>query len=121
MELDGIDRSGDYLLVSVLNLSSLGPALRLAPHARFDDGELDVVMIRPEDRAAFVAHLRGAALEGDAPLPAFEHHRARHVLLRDSGRWSHVDDDARERPGTIEVEVDPRVVRFVVPPAARPG
>ena len=64
--------SGDYILVSVLNLGSLGPALRLAPHAQFDDGELDLVLIRPEHRASLIAHLRRAALEGDIALPNFE-------------------------------------------------
>jgi diacylglycerol kinase (ATP) len=115
IEVDGHDVSGEYLLVSVLNLRSLGPALQLAPSALFDDGELDLVLVRPDDRASLVAKLEGAPADGDIVLPPFEHHRARHVRLLDYGKWSHVDDDASDRPGAVDVRIDPRAVQFMLP------
>jgi diacylglycerol kinase (ATP) len=119
VEVNGRNVSGDYLLVSVLNLRSLGPALRLAPQAKLDDGELDLVLIRPEHRAALIAHLRRAALELDgdiAALPDFERHRAEHVRIRDYGKWAHVDDRSHALGGAVEVRVAPGAVRFLAPP-----
>lgn len=116
IEVDGRDVSGDCLLASVLNLMSLGPALRLAPGSLFDDGELDLVLVRPDHKASLIAHLRRAALDGDMVLPAFETHRARHVTIRDHGKWAHVDDCARPVAGILEVRVEPAAVRFLVPP-----
>jgi len=118
IEVDGRDVSGDYVLVSVLNLRSVGPALRLAPQARFDDGELDLVLIGPEHRAPLLAHLRRVEGEEEAPLPAFEHHRAKHVHLHgdgEPGTWAHVDDCSCALEGDTDVRIEPRAARFLVP------
>ena len=116
LEIDGADHSGEYLLVAVMNLRSLGPALGLAPKAEFDDGELDVVMVHPEHREALVRHLRRASAEGDIALPHFELHRAKHVVLESHGKWSHVDDCPRQIDGAvIEVDVEPRAVKVLLP------
>jgi diacylglycerol kinase family enzyme len=117
IEIDGRDVSGHYVLAAVMNLRSLGPALALAPDAKFDDGLLEVVLVRPEHTAPLVAHLQRAALEGDIALPAVEVHRARHVRLGEAGKWAHVDDCSREVTSDIEVSVEPHAVRFLLPPS----
>lgn len=116
IEIDGRDASGEYLLASVMNLRSLGPALGLAPEAQPDDGLLDVVLVRPEHRDSLLAHLRRAAVDGDLALPRFEVHKAEHVRMSGQGKWAHVDDCPREFPGDVEVRVDARAVNFFVPP-----
>jgi diacylglycerol kinase family enzyme len=113
--IDGTALSDHFLLVSVMNLRSLGPALGFAPDAVFDDGLLDVVLVRPEDRDSLLAHLRRAALEGDAPLPHFDVHRARQVRLTGTHKWAHVDDSPRAISGEIVVDVEPRSVHFFLP------
>jgi diacylglycerol kinase family enzyme len=116
IDIDGRDVSGEYLLASVMNLRSMGPALALAPDARPDDGLLDVVLVRPEHRDSLLAHLRRAVEEGDIALPSFEVHRAERVRISGQGKWAHLDDCPREFPGDVEVRVSPRTVRFLVPP-----
>ncbi|HEX3770536.1 MAG TPA: diacylglycerol kinase family protein [Polyangiaceae bacterium] len=116
IEIDGRDASGEYLLASVMNLRSLGPALGLAPEAQPDDGQLDVVLVRPEHRESLLAHLRRAIEEGDIALPRFEVHRAEHVRISGQGKWAHVDDCPREFQGDVEVRVDPGAVKVFVPP-----
>lgn len=118
IEIDGRDVSGEYLLASVMNLRSLGPALGLAPDAKFDDGQLDVVLVRPEHKDSLLAHLKRAAEEGDIALPRFEVHRASHVRMSGQGKWAHVDDCSREFPGDVEIQVEPRAVKFLIPKAA---
>ena len=116
IEIDGRLLAGEYLLASVMNLRSLGPALDLAPDALFDDGLLDVVVVRPEHRESLLAHLKRAAVEGELPLPRFEIHRAEYVRLSGHGKWAHVNDCSRELAGDIEARVEPRTVKFFVPP-----
>jgi hypothetical protein len=38
------------------------------------------------------------------------------VQIRGSGRWAHVDDCSRELKGEVEVRIEPRAVRFLLPP-----
>ena len=119
IEVDGRDASGDYLLVSALNLRSVGPALQLAPDARSDDGMLDLVLVRPDDRELVIAHLLEATPGQYVTLPPLEHHRARHLRIGDYGRWAHVDDRSRELEGDVEIRVAPRAVRFLLPAPAQ--
>lgn len=115
IEVDGNDLSGDYLLIAAMNVRSFGPALGFAPHARMDDGLLDVVLVRPEAKESLVSHLRRAAKEGDMALPHFETHQGKRVTLRADGRWAHCDDDPRELEGEISIGVRPGAVRVLVP------
>jgi diacylglycerol kinase (ATP) len=115
IDIDGRDFSGDYLLVAVMNLRSCGPALTLAPDAQVGDGQLDVVLLRPEKRGSFVAHLERAAKEGDMVLPRYESHRARTVRVRAAGDWAHVDDNAYQLDGEVQIAVEPGSARFLVP------
>ncbi len=119
IEIDGKDLSGEYLMVEAMNVRSFGPALAFAPDALIDDGQLDLVLVRPESREPLITHLRRAVEEGDNTLPAFETHRGRHVRIRATGRWSHADSRARELEAEVRLDVMPGAVRLLVPaPAA---
>ena len=69
MNIDGKDISGRYILWGAMNIRSAGPALNLAPKAATDDGRLDFVVVREDEREIFVkcvdAHLAGRK----APVP----------------------------------------------------
>jgi diacylglycerol kinase (ATP) len=63
MSIDGKDISDRYILWGVMNIRSAGPALHLAPKAKTDDGRLDFVAVREDEREIFIkyvdAHLAG--------------------------------------------------------------
>jgi diacylglycerol kinase family enzyme len=59
--IDGAEREGDLLLVEILNTSSIGPRLALAPASRGDDGLFDVVTAGEPQRAALERVLRADA------------------------------------------------------------
>jgi len=115
VEADGRDLSGDYVLVAVMNARSLGPALALAPGARLDDGSLDVVRIRPEEKGAIIAALRRAESEEDIALPVFETSRAQRVRIHGLGRWAHLDDEPWELDDAVNIAVARRAVRWLAP------
>ncbi len=113
IRIDGRELSGNFLVASVMNLRSLGPAIGLAPDARFDDGELDVVLVRPEQRGGLLAHLRGEI--DPERLPRFEVHRAKRVRLEGPHTWVHVDDRTTRLEGAAEIWVEPSAARFLIP------
>jgi diacylglycerol kinase family enzyme len=86
---DGADLSGDCLAVEVMNISSIGPRMRLAPGASAADGFLDLVLVRPEAREALATLIE---LGDEVRTPAIDCRLAHDVELS----WpeqGHVDDE----------------------------
>jgi diacylglycerol kinase family enzyme len=63
--VDGDEVAGDYLLVEVLNVASVGPRLRLSAETTPADGLLSVVIAGENDRDAIRAHLEQPAEDRD--------------------------------------------------------
>jgi diacylglycerol kinase (ATP) len=108
---DGVDISGDYLAVEVLNIRFVGPNVPLAPDADLSDGLLDVVLVRDSDRDAILEYLEGRLHLASGVMPPLRTVRAREVRLGvPAGIGFHVDD--REWPESqggaepLDVDVD---------------
>jgi diacylglycerol kinase family enzyme len=106
LTIDGRPASGDYLLVEVMNMRSVGPNLALAAGADPSDGALDVVTIGEEARDVLARGLE-ALRDGRDVEMALPVQRARSV---DIGCPCdiHIDDqlvrDHTEAPLSIGVE-----------------
>ena len=66
LAIDGEEIEGDYLLVEVLNIASVGPRLRLSAETAPADGMLSLVIADADDRAAISAHLRRSWEDDDS-------------------------------------------------------
>ena len=106
---DGVDLSGDYLAVEVLNIGTIGPRILLAPNASPLDGTLDLVLVRAEDREALAEFI--ATRAGAARSPALDTRRVRRVEMEWPDGDTHVDDDvwphpsASTRPTRVSIEL----------------
>ena len=115
-----LDLSLDMLLIAVANSDEYGNGAKIAPGARVDDGELDLVAVRPInaasalplllrlftnrlDRSSRTIHLRG---------PRFTIERTRAGLI-------HTDGETHETGRVIEVSVQRRSLRIIVPASVR--
>lgn len=122
LTLDGVDRSGEYLLVEVMNMCAIGPGVRLAPSADPFDGRLDVVLLTERDRGALLRYLdarlandRGARFEAEVE-------RARHVHIGLAGASARLDDEivpARDEPPSqnLDVRLLPAAIELWLPRA----
>jgi diacylglycerol kinase (ATP) len=113
--VDGSRRTGDFLLVEVLNGRAVGPNLELAPDASPFDGRLAVVTARAEDRevlAAYLADLLGGR-ESRLQLPV---EPATHVEIV-TPHPLHVDDALLEASstGTVSIEIEPGALIVLTP------
>jgi diacylglycerol kinase family enzyme len=120
--LDGVDISGDYLLLEAMNTRFVGPNLFLAPDGHPGDGLLDVVTVANDAREAFREQLaswrRGALRPPDWPTL-----RGRVLSLQWTGFPLHLDDRlwpdderaAPDEPVDVEVEVQRAALEFLVP------
>jgi diacylglycerol kinase (ATP) len=122
VSVDGFDRSGEYLLVEVMNVPYLGPRLVLAPLATPDDGLLDVVLLRARDRNALLEHIDAVRGGVEATL-RFPVERGRHIAIAclesdvrdvDYHRDGHLEQLGPAAHGTpIEVRIEPAALRVL--------
>lgn len=112
--LDGARVTGSFLLVEVLNISSIGPNLVLAPDADASDGRFSVVTAEESEREALEAYLRDAAKGRDHTL-RLPTRLAREIELEDV-QDMHVDDRVRtwSTPETVSIRMEHAALQVLV-------
>jgi diacylglycerol kinase (ATP) len=116
LQLDEIDYSGEFLLIEVMNIRSIGPNLTLAPEADPGDGEFDVVLISEKQRKHLAEYVRkkidGAELAFDFPLL-----KAKQMTIHWDGKHAHIDDEYHklDKPVGIKIELREGLLEFLVP------
>lgn len=118
--LDGVATTGEFLLVEVLNMPSIGPNLVLSQEANPCDGFFSVVIATTRDRDLLDEYLVHRIEGGEQPL-SLPAHRARRV---DILGWSdvHVDDQLlRTRSSeTVSMTIEPGALEFLPGPCLAP-
>jgi diacylglycerol kinase (ATP) len=102
LDLDGVERRLDAMLVAVGNGPSFGGGLRITEGALLDDGLLDVVIIKPMSRAGLVRTYPKLFKGTHIHHPQYEHHRVRTVTVAAPGIMSYADG---ERFGALPLTV----------------
>ena len=103
IEIDGVSRRLDAMLVAVGNGPSFGGGLRITEGARLDDGLLDVVIIKPMSKAGLVTTYPKLFKGTHVTHPQYEHHLARTVTIAAPGIVSYADG---ERFGALPLTID---------------
>jgi diacylglycerol kinase (ATP) len=110
----------DILLIAVANSDQYGNRAFIAPGASVDDGQLDLIAIRP------VNLLKAAILGSRLFFGTIDHsphvHRlrgSRFIIQRESAGLVHTDGETHETGARVEVLVHPRSLRIVVPSTTR--
>jgi YegS/Rv2252/BmrU family lipid kinase len=106
----------DALLIAVANSDQYGNNARIAPHARVDDGMLDLVVVLPTGFAgalALGARLFLGTIDRSAHVRRLK--AARFVIERPSEGIIHTDGETHLAGTSVEVHVQPRSLKFIVP------
>ena len=113
VEIDGVDHSGNYILVEVMNIQSVGPNLRLAPHADPGDGRLEVVLLTEQHRDQLLSQLEKDDPDTDMAFPSFKGSSI-HLHCEDSRL--HIDDELVKivQPGPVHIEAQVGMLDFLV-------
>ncbi|ACT91675.1 diacylglycerol/lipid kinase family protein [Dyadobacter fermentans] len=112
---DGVEHSGNYIMVEVMNIRSIGPNLVLAGTADPGDGCLDVVMVSEASRNKFESFLLSRINDEDKEF-SFSTIRAKKVKIFWDGKDAHADDERLklEKPVEVEIEVLPDMLQFMI-------
>jgi diacylglycerol kinase (ATP) len=118
IELDDHDLSGSYIGVEAMNIPFAGPNIPLAGAADPGDSELDVVLLRDEDRSRLLDYVVGRVQSASALMPSLDVRRGRRIRMVPPAGWPlRIDDelvdladdaDSRAigillRPGVVQV------------------
>ena len=118
IQIDTIDCSGEFLLVEVMNIRSIGPNLHLAPDADPGDGKFDIVLITENQRKHLADYVRnkigGLEVPFDFPLL-----KGKSLQIDWNGKHIHVDDEYHkaDEPVSIRIELRQGLLDFLVPRA----
>jgi diacylglycerol kinase (ATP) len=112
--VDGRPLEGEFLLIEILNVPSVGANLVLAGRADPSDGYFDVVTAGEAERGAIADYLRALRERKDAAL-SLPTRRARRAEITGWERM-HVDDEVRRiaEAGKVTIAVEPGAVEFLV-------
>ncbi len=106
LELDGERIKTEAMLVAVGNGPAYGGGMQVVPDARFDDGVLDVLILRKISIPEFLRVFPRVRTGGHVSHPAVEIRQARSVRLEATGIVSYADGE-RFAPLPIGLDVVP--------------
>lgn len=115
IDIDGSDYSGEYLMVEIMNIRSIGPNLILTPDGQVDDGEFDILLVAEEDRQNLADYIFNR-LEGKEKRPALKVVKGRNINLLWHGVDGHVDDEriSGKKPRAISIEIQKSLLEFLI-------
>jgi diacylglycerol kinase (ATP) len=119
IELDDHDLSGSYIGVEAMNIPFVGPNVPLAGDADLADGELDLVLLRDEDRERLLDYVVGRVESASALMPSLDVRRGRRIRMVPPAGWPlRVDDELVDLDGdadvrAIDILLRPGVVQVV--------
>src|SRR5690606_26535700 len=114
LNIDGEDYTGRFMLVEIMNTSSIGPNLQLAPFADPGDETFNVVLITESQRQAFADYVKHK-LDGKDIAPFFTALKAKKLQIYWEGTAMHVDDEhlLLDEPADISIEIHAGLLEFL--------
>lgn len=114
LELDGVASETDAVLVAVANNTSLGGGMLVTPDAALDDGLLDILVVQPLSRTAFL-RIFPRVFKGTHVTDArVSISRAKRIRIAAPGIVAYADGE-RVAALPIEVEVRAGALRVLAP------
>jgi diacylglycerol kinase (ATP) len=116
LKIDDKDYTGKFLLVEIMNTSSIGPNLQLAPFADPGDEFFEVILITENQREEFASYVKGK-LEGKVEAPFFTAFKAKKLQIYWDGTALHADDEhiLLDEPADVKIEVQSGLLDFLIP------
>lgn len=94
----------DCLMVEVMNISRLGPNLKLSEKADPGDGFFDVVIVPADKRSVMERYIKGIS-EGKKPVFPIKPIQAKKLSIRWEGKDIHIDDEIRNEADAYQLQI----------------
>jgi diacylglycerol kinase (ATP) len=117
LTMDGVVTETGATLVCVGNGESLGGGMKVTPTAKVDDGLLDVLVVQPLSRTAFLRIFPKVFTGDHVKDPRVEVHKVKRIRIEADGVVGYADGD-RFAALPIDIEVRPGALKVLAPPIA---
>ncbi|MEO8932511.1 MAG: diacylglycerol kinase [Lacisediminihabitans sp.] len=114
LTLDGVVSETRAMLVAVGNNVSLGGGMRVVPEAKLDDGLLDVLVVQPLSRTAFLRIFPRVFKGTHVSDPRVSITRVRSIRIEADAVVAYADGE-RVGPLPVDAEVVPGALRVLAP------
>lgn len=104
LEVDGKDYSGNYLLVEIMNVCSIGPNLSLASTCDPGDGRFHIVAVAEGGRDLLLDFV-AQRIKGEEPPAGLQPIIGRLIRLSTAERKLHIDDKLVKTAGSPELTI----------------
>ena len=111
--VDGVERKIEAMLCAVANSRSFGGGMLIAPEASVQDGELDLFVVHPLSRPAFLKMFPKVYTGGHVTHPAVEIVRTKIVRL-DAGNIPTYADGEYVGKRPLQIEIAPNAIKIFV-------
>lgn len=114
--IDEMEYAGNFLLVEILNIRSIGPNLNIGAEADPGDGVLDVILVTESQRRELALYVENRLTYGKEETFFYTALKARKVSVQWGGKLLHMDDELVniEKSTRIDIEVIPHVLHFLI-------
>ncbi|MFC5411357.1 diacylglycerol/lipid kinase family protein [Larkinella bovis] len=117
IDVDGVDYSGEYMLVEVMNIRCIGPNLVLAPTADPADGQMEVVLVAEQQRHGLLTYIQNR-LNGQAGGFWGTVLKGQTIRMRWDGPEMHLDDQfiQSKKPKDLRITIHEGALSFLEGP-----
>ena len=102
--IDGVDHSGKFLLVEIMNIKSIGPNLELNPLGDPYDGEFEIIIIPEDQRERLEAFVQNK-IDGADENISFSSLKGKDITITWDGKHGHVDDEIVKADKTFDISL----------------
>lgn len=116
LEIDGKVLERKALMINLANSNQFGYGTVIAPHAKLDDGLLDIVIVKKFPLAELPHTLQLAFTHRIDKSPYVETLTGKEVRIRrDRGRYVNLDGEAVRTDSQVQVQIKPAALKVIVP------
>lgn len=113
--IDGVPNTDHYILIEVMNISSIGPNLNLSPDSDPGDGEFELVMIpesQREELASYISYKISGIEKTFVPIVI----KGKKISISTPAGYMHIDDELKfqKKPKKVNIVPQPGMIAFFV-------
>lgn len=113
--IDGVPNTDHYILVEVMNISSMGPNLNLSPKSDPGDGQFELVMIpenQREEFASYISYKMSGIEKSFVPIVI----KGKKIAIETPAGYMHTDDELKflKKAKTLNITPAPGMMKFFV-------